>query len=184
MQDVEAEIVSDWSARHIYKVAYDPDTMRLDLAETQTLRDAERKARLAKLASLKRKQPGSDATVGNAEKPVDTETAAPATNAYISGRNYDVTTRGPRLGFESAPNEKIPLPSGNTLLPRDREPCSAKTWVGSMCPNALVGANELDISAAVVVAANMASFALLYMYCAGSELATLLVLARIFCARG
>jgi acetophenone carboxylase len=48
VQDVEAEIISDWSARNIYKVAYDPDTMRLNVAETEALRDAERKARLAR----------------------------------------------------------------------------------------------------------------------------------------
>jgi coiled-coil domain-containing protein 12 len=65
----------------------------------------ERKARLAKLASLKRKQPGSNATIGSADAPVVDETAARATDIYISGRNYDVATRGPRLGFESAPND-------------------------------------------------------------------------------
>lgn len=67
---------------------------------------SERKARLAKLASLKRKQPGSDATVGS-DQPDAQESAAPtpsATDIYLSGRNYDVTTKGPRLGFESAPD--------------------------------------------------------------------------------
>lgn len=48
VQDVEAEVVSDWSARNIYKVAYDADTMRVNVAETEALRDAERKARLAR----------------------------------------------------------------------------------------------------------------------------------------
>ncbi len=48
VQDVEAEIVSDWSARNIYKVAFDPDTLRVNVAETEALRDAERKARLAR----------------------------------------------------------------------------------------------------------------------------------------
>ena len=70
----------------------------------------ERKARLAKLKSLKRKQPSTD-------DPEDPELAlsiippeaSPAsapdpTTQYLSGRNYDPETRGPRLGFESAPN--------------------------------------------------------------------------------
>jgi acetophenone carboxylase len=48
IQDVEAEIVSDWSTHNIYKVAYDPDTMRLNVAETEARRDAERKARLSR----------------------------------------------------------------------------------------------------------------------------------------
>jgi N-methylhydantoinase B/oxoprolinase/acetone carboxylase alpha subunit len=48
VQDVEAEIISEWSARNIYKVAYDPETMRVNLAETEALRAAERQARLAR----------------------------------------------------------------------------------------------------------------------------------------
>jgi N-methylhydantoinase B/oxoprolinase/acetone carboxylase alpha subunit len=48
VQDVEAEIVSDWSARNIYKVAYDSDTMRVNVTDTEALRYAERKARLAR----------------------------------------------------------------------------------------------------------------------------------------
>lgn len=65
----------------------------------------ERKARLAKLASLKRKQPEPDTatenpnglTLGNALE-------NPPPPPYLSGRNYDVETRGPKLGFESAPS--------------------------------------------------------------------------------
>jgi coiled-coil domain-containing protein 12 len=64
----------------------------------------ERKARLAKLKSLKRKQPDGDpdleAALGT------TEEEEPSVAAQIlSGRNYDATTRGPKLGFESAPSE-------------------------------------------------------------------------------
>jgi coiled-coil domain-containing protein 12 len=68
---------------------------------------AERKARLAKLASLKRKQPGSDTTITVA--PTD-EARAPKpseTDVYISGRNYDITAKAPKLGFESAPAEDV-----------------------------------------------------------------------------
>lgn len=67
----------------------------------------ERKARLAKLASLKRKQPGSDTTI--APTTTDGEPAAKSseTDVYISGRNYDTAARAPRLGFESTPAEDV-----------------------------------------------------------------------------
>ncbi|CAF9913276.1 hypothetical protein IMSHALPRED_000962 [Imshaugia aleurites] len=73
----------------------------------------ERKARLAKLKSLKRKQPPTDS-----EDPDDSELApslpteksptaiVDPTAQYLSGRNYDPETRGPKLGFESAPNDE------------------------------------------------------------------------------
>ena len=70
----------------------------LDAAST------DRKARLAKLASLKRKQPPqADESVAVSQ---DTET--PLTEErdishHLSGRNYDFSSRGPRLGFENAP---------------------------------------------------------------------------------
>lgn len=65
----------------------------------------DRKARLAKLASLKRKQPGSDAQPETNASPSDAaENGHKQTDAYLSGRNYDVQTRRPKLGFEHAPN--------------------------------------------------------------------------------
>jgi coiled-coil domain-containing protein 12 len=72
----------------------------------------ERKARLAKLKSLKRKQPPTDSEEIETSEPatlIPTEssrksTPEPATQ-YLSGRNYDPETRGPKLGFENAPNE-------------------------------------------------------------------------------
>jgi hypothetical protein len=48
VQDVEAETVSDWSARNIYKVVSDADTMRVNQKETEVLRQAERQSRLAR----------------------------------------------------------------------------------------------------------------------------------------
>lgn len=72
----------------------------------------ERKARLAKLKSLKRKQP--DTFVDETTKSTPAEISlhpdrdpspAPVTATFFSGRNYDPTTRGPKLGFESAPTE-------------------------------------------------------------------------------
>ena len=59
----------------------------------------ERKARLAKLRSLKRKQPSDN----SAEDAEDRETTPDVTTLYLSGRNYDPETRGPKLGFEEPP---------------------------------------------------------------------------------
>lgn len=71
----------------------------------------ERKARLAKLKSLKRKQPPTDSEdADNIElAPSIPSEASPApaadpTSQYLSGRNYDPETQGPKLGFEFAPN--------------------------------------------------------------------------------
>lgn len=71
----------------------------------------ERKARLAKLKSLKRKQPPTDSEDPDTSElgpSIPTE-ASPTSTAdptlqYLSGRNYDPETRGPKLGFECAPN--------------------------------------------------------------------------------
>ncbi|OQO02784.1 hypothetical protein B0A48_11066 [Cryoendolithus antarcticus] len=40
-----------------------------------------------------------------AGEPTDTAQAEDDTSRYISGRNYDPETKGPRLGFETAPHE-------------------------------------------------------------------------------
>ena len=65
----------------------------------------ERKARLAKLASLKRKQPPTDDSEDAAPQETSlTSPPEPTTTQYLSGRNYDPETRGPKLGFENAPN--------------------------------------------------------------------------------
>ncbi|KAL5358381.1 cwf18 pre-mRNA splicing factor-domain-containing protein [Aspergillus floccosus] len=64
----------------------------------------ERKARLAKLASMKRKQPEPETST---EAETKDEEMQDATNdiskKYLSGRNYDAETRGPKLGFDQAP---------------------------------------------------------------------------------
>lgn len=74
----------------------------------------ERKARLAKLKSLKRKQPDTaidesaeSASAGVPAHSHQTPSPPPVTTTLLSGRNYDPTTRGPKLGFESAPTENI-----------------------------------------------------------------------------
>ncbi|KAL2042285.1 hypothetical protein N7G274_004773 [Stereocaulon virgatum] len=81
------------------------------MASNHTSLDAaatERKARLAKLASLKRKAPHSEDSedyvpISTSTSPPSTSTLEPTTT-YLSGRNYDPSTRGPKLGFENAPN--------------------------------------------------------------------------------
>lgn len=82
------------------------------MASNHTSLDAasiERKARLAKLKSLKRKQPDSEIN-GNEVSHPSLESYTPAspsslTTNYLSGRNYDPFTKGPKLGFEALPNE-------------------------------------------------------------------------------
>ena len=39
-------IISDWTAQNVYKLAYDPERRKLDAGKTKQLRDEERKARL------------------------------------------------------------------------------------------------------------------------------------------
>jgi len=67
----------------------------------------ERKARLAKLKSLKRKQPDSYQETEGPDGSANGGAKSPSpdiTTTYLSGRNYDPTTRGPKLGFETAPS--------------------------------------------------------------------------------
>ncbi|THX54006.1 hypothetical protein D6D06_05768 [Aureobasidium pullulans] len=65
----------------------------------------DRKARLAALKSLKRKQP-SDATEANDNTLTSEDPAqsADVSSIILSGRNYDATTRAPKLGFENDPS--------------------------------------------------------------------------------
>lgn len=78
------------------------------MASTHTTLDAaatERKARLARLAALKRKQPSTEAEqeVSRDEQPA--ESSLDVTSQFLSGRNYDPATKGPKLGFEHTPTE-------------------------------------------------------------------------------
>ncbi|GAB7364880.1 hypothetical protein MBLNU230_g5671t1 [Neophaeotheca triangularis] len=78
----------------------------------------DRKARLASLKSLKRKQPDTYQELPEDGEPVakspkpqaatevpTAEEGTPDVSRYLSGRNYDSTTRAPRLGFEENPSE-------------------------------------------------------------------------------
>lgn len=93
----------------------------------------ERKARLAKLKSLKRKQPDEDGpardaeeagggqpeaitTTSSSEQQQQQQRAASPPEAdvarlHLSGRNYDPETRGPKLGFEQAPTAGMDGPT-------------------------------------------------------------------------
>ncbi|OAR01550.1 hypothetical protein LLEC1_03806 [Akanthomyces lecanii] len=85
----------------------------------------DRKARLAKLKNLKRKQPTNElvapeaderlpAPSGNSQGEAGEDDGAPpdVTHLHLSGRNYDPETRGPKLGFEAPPT----LGDDKTLL--------------------------------------------------------------------
>jgi len=48
MEDLKKNIISDWTAQHIYKVAYDAERRKVDVEKTKQLRQEERKARLAR----------------------------------------------------------------------------------------------------------------------------------------
>ncbi|KAF2794693.1 hypothetical protein K505DRAFT_324573 [Melanomma pulvis-pyrius CBS 109.77] len=70
----------------------------------------DRKARLAQLKTLKRKQAPTDDDPSASEEGPSTSSALthttseePVTKAYLSGRNYDPETRNVKLGFEAAP---------------------------------------------------------------------------------
>lgn len=64
----------------------------------------ERKARLAKLASLKRKRPNNEATSEQKDDANNSvQNVTTRSEQFVSGRNYDIATRGPKLGFEQEP---------------------------------------------------------------------------------
>lgn len=76
----------------------------------------DRKARLAKLKSLKRKQPDTENESDHPADPSDAQDGAspPTTDVarlHLSGRNYDPETRGPKLGFEAPPTETLANPT-------------------------------------------------------------------------
>ncbi|RKF64887.1 Pre-mRNA-splicing factor cwf18 [Erysiphe neolycopersici] len=63
----------------------------------------ERKARLAKLKSLKRKISDDEQIEPESTIPTPTEQIDFA-KKHLSGRNYDAESKGPKLGFESRPD--------------------------------------------------------------------------------
>ncbi|KAL0263448.1 hypothetical protein SLS55_002428 [Diplodia seriata] len=67
----------------------------------------ERKARLAKLKSLKRKAPDDPSDIEPSAQEDDRESSSTpdVSRLYLSGRNFDAETKGPKLGFELNPAE-------------------------------------------------------------------------------
>ncbi|KAG9234396.1 putative cell cycle control protein cwf18 [Amylocarpus encephaloides] len=63
----------------------------------------ERKARLAKLKSLKRKQPGDEIVAPESARSPSPPTEPDVAKLHLSGRNYDAEAKGPKLGFEAPP---------------------------------------------------------------------------------
>ena len=48
MEDLKKNIISDWTAQNIYKIAYDVQRRKVDTEQTETLRREEKQARLAR----------------------------------------------------------------------------------------------------------------------------------------
>ncbi|KAI9167638.1 Pre-mRNA-splicing factor cwf18 [Paramyrothecium foliicola] len=63
----------------------------------------DRKARLAKLKNLKRKQPTDEIVAPESTRSPSPPQEADVSRIHLSGRNYDPETRGPKLGFEQPP---------------------------------------------------------------------------------
>lgn len=85
------------------------------MASVQALGAAsqDRKARLAQLKSLKRKEPdaseddnqSSERAPKSPRHEDQSQESENVTQKYISGRNYDFESKGAKLGFETAPSE-------------------------------------------------------------------------------
>lgn len=71
----------------------------------------ERKARLAKLKSLKRKQPADEISAPESTRSPSPPTAQSVAHLHLSGRNYDPVTKGPKLGFEAPPTLALEKPT-------------------------------------------------------------------------
>lgn len=70
----------------------------------------DRKARLAKLKNLKRKQPGDEIVAPESERAATPPQDIDVTK-HLSRRNYDLETRGPKLGFEQPPTLDLEKPT-------------------------------------------------------------------------
>ena len=71
----------------------------------------DRKARLAKLKNLKRKQPGDELAAPESERSATPPVESEVSRLHLSGRNYDPETRGPKLGFEAPPIQDLDKPT-------------------------------------------------------------------------
>ncbi|TQN74890.1 Pre-mRNA-splicing factor cwf18 [Colletotrichum shisoi] len=71
----------------------------------------DRKARLAKLKNLKRKQPADEVVPPESERAASPPAEPDVTKLHLSGRNYDPEARGPKLGFEAPPTQDLEQPT-------------------------------------------------------------------------
>lgn len=63
----------------------------------------DRKARLAKLKNLKRKQPADEVAAPESTRSPSPPAEPDVAKLHLSGRNYDVEAKAPKLGFEAPP---------------------------------------------------------------------------------
>ncbi|KAG0651810.1 Pre-mRNA-splicing factor [Hyphodiscus hymeniophilus] len=71
----------------------------------------ERKARLAKLKSLKRKQPEDEIVPPESNRSPSPPRSPDVAKLHLSGRNYDPEAKGPKLGFEAPPTLGLEKPT-------------------------------------------------------------------------
>ncbi|KAK4172006.1 putative cell cycle control protein [Triangularia setosa] len=71
----------------------------------------DRKARLAKLKSLKRKQPEHSPPEDEQPSSAPSPPTKEVSHLHLSGRNYDPETKGPKLGFEAPPTLSLEAPT-------------------------------------------------------------------------
>jgi coiled-coil domain-containing protein 12 len=71
----------------------------------------ERKARLAKLKSLKRKQPTDEIVPPESTRSPSPPASPDVAKLHLSGRNYDAEAKGPKLGFEAPPTLDLEKPT-------------------------------------------------------------------------
>jgi coiled-coil domain-containing protein 12 len=71
----------------------------------------ERKARLAKLKNLKRKQPNDEVAAPESTRSPSPPQEVDVSRLHLSGRNYDPETKGPKLGFEAPPTLGLEKPT-------------------------------------------------------------------------
>ncbi|KAI1271699.1 cwf18 pre-mRNA splicing factor-domain-containing protein [Xylaria sp. FL0933] len=78
---------------------------------TLSLASDDRKARLAKLKNLKRKQPTDEIVAPESERSASPPAETDVASRILSGRNYDAEMKGPKLGFDAPPNLGIQGPT-------------------------------------------------------------------------
>ncbi|KAL3424625.1 cwf18 pre-mRNA splicing factor [Phlyctema vagabunda] len=71
----------------------------------------ERKSRLAKLKSLKRKQPADEIVAPESTHSPSPPVEPDVARLHLSGRNYDPEAKGPKLGFEAPPTLTLEKPT-------------------------------------------------------------------------